>query len=136
METRVKQSAGIGSDEIEKQESAFELRQIDLPPAESYRGEYEDFRGMTLRDLCDKCKRLENDLRQKMYRKYGKVDTRLYFRQYVGDGEREDGKKFEIDVMNDYSPAVYYNGKMFMLSWNDIVDLAELAGLFDDEVSV
>ena len=73
---------------------------------------------------------------QKTERKFGKISTGLYLRQYVGDGEREDGKKFEIDVMNDYSPAVYYNGKMFMLSGNDIVDLAELAGLFDDEVTV
>lgn len=73
---------------------------------------------------------------QKTERKFGKVDTRLYFRQYVGEGEREDGKKFEMDVMNNYSPAVYHNGKTFMLSWNEIVELAELAGLFDDEVTV
>ncbi len=135
MATRTNGEVEICSDEVAKQESAFELRQIDLPPAESYRGEYEDFRGMTLRDLCDKCKRLENDLRQKMYRKFGKVDTGLYLRQYVGDGEREDGKKFEIDVMNNYSPAVYCNGKTFRLSWNDILELADLAGLFDDEVT-
>lgn len=65
----------------------------------------------------------------------GKIIDGFFLKQYVGEGEFENGKKFELDVMNDYSPSVYYNGKTYVLPWKDIVELAELAGLFKSEVT-
>lgn len=52
----------VQNDAISRQESSFELSPLLIPPKESYSGEYEDFRGMTLKDLCDKCIRLEKEL--------------------------------------------------------------------------
>ena len=66
----------------------------------------------------------------------GKVNTNKYsLCTYVGEGKTDDGKKFEICVQINHAPFVRYGNKTFNLSWNDIVTLAERAGLFNDEVA-
>ena len=67
---------------------------------------------------------------QKTGRQFGKIRDGLYFRQFVGDGETDKGTKFELCLINSHVPGVYCNGKTFMLSWEDVLNLAELAGLF------
>ena len=68
----------------------------------------------------------------------GKIlDNALFLRIGIGDGETEDGKKFEFAVTgNCYEPLVIYGRRTFRLSWKDVVNLAEQAGLFKDEAEV
>lgn len=67
-------------------------------------------------------------------RKIGEVKPVAYLRICACDGQTEDGKEFECSVtMTRYEPLVTYNERTFHLSWNDIVYLAEQAGLFDAE---
>ena len=75
---------------------------------------------------------LEAELKQKTERQFGTIKTGLFLHEFVGDGETDDGKKFELCLINCHVPGVYYNSKMFLLFWDDIVNLAELAGLFDE----
>lgn len=64
----------------------------------------------------------------------GKVQTGFCLRQYVGNGKMEDGKEFEIAVaMKNYAPLVVYGKRFFVIDWQDVVKLAEQAGLFADE---
>lgn len=66
----------------------------------------------------------------------GTINTNKYaLHTFVGDGKTDDGKKFEICVQINHAPFVRYGNKTFNLSWNDIVTLAERAGLFNDEVA-
>lgn len=64
----------------------------------------------------------------------GKIETGYFFRQYVGEGKTEDGIKFELCLSASSSAPIVICGKRaFILSWNDILNLAERAGLFKTE---
>ena len=66
----------------------------------------------------------------------GTINTNKYaLHTFVGEGKTDDGKKFEICVQLNHAPFVRYGNKTFNLSWNDVVTLAERAGLFNDEVA-
>ena len=52
---------------------------------------------------------------------------------HIGDGKTDNGKAFEICVQINHAPFVRYGEKTFNLTWADIVELAERAGLFNDE---
>ncbi len=73
---------------------------------------------------------------QKTERKFGELTTsEFHWWKTLGDGETASGEKFDFGIVGDFSPKVYYKGKSFILPWRDIFELAELAGLFKDEVS-
>lgn len=61
----------------------------------------------------------------------------MFFSVYVGEGTGKiKGKecKFEMEVgATNYAPIVVYNKRSFTLSWEDILKLAENAGLFEEE---
>lgn len=61
----------------------------------------------------------------------------MFFSVYVGEGSAKiNGKecKFTMDVgATNYAPIVTYGKHSFTLSWEDILTLAEKAGLFNDE---
>ena len=64
----------------------------------------------------------------------GKITTGLFLQVYMGSGKTDEGKEFEFAVTaNLYEPLVMYGKRTFHLSWNDIFNLAEQAGLFKDE---
>ncbi len=64
----------------------------------------------------------------------GKVTKGMFFSVYVGDGKTSDGKKFELLInAGNSAPIVQYEMKSFYLTWNDILNLAEKAGLFNQE---
>lgn len=66
---------------------------------------------------------------------YGTVKEGFFLREYVGDGETESGKKFDLSVSAaDRSPMIVCGKKGFHLSWDDILDLADKAGLFSEVV--
>lgn len=66
----------------------------------------------------------------------GTINTNKYaLCTCVGNGKTDDGKKFEICVQLNHAPFVRYGNKTFNLYWDDIVTLAERAGLFNDEVA-
>lgn len=65
----------------------------------------------------------------------GKVEEGVFLRLHVAEGDVEiDGKevKFELAVTYSYTPLVLVGKKAFILSWEDIVNLAEEAGLFSE----
>lgn len=65
---------------------------------------------------------------------YGKIEKGGFFlRQYVGEATSSDGKKFEIATTMQGEPLIVYGNKMFKLSWNDICNMAEAAGLFKED---
>ncbi len=65
---------------------------------------------------------------------YGKIEKGGFFlRQYVGEATSSDGKKFEIATTMHCEPLIVYGNKMFKLSWNDICNMAEAAGLFKED---
>lgn len=67
----------------------------------------------------------------------GKITKGLFLKVYIGDGKTDEGKEFEFAVTaNYYEPLVMYGKRTFHLSWNDICNLAEQAGLFKDEAEV
>ena len=67
----------------------------------------------------------------------GTIKTDEYFLFHeVGDGKTNDGKEYKMrEMFFSYTPYVLYKGKSFVLTWTDIVTLAERAGLFNDEVA-
>ena len=66
--------------------------------------------------------------------KVGEIKTGYFFRQYVGEGKTEDERKFELCVSaGTQEPMVTLGKRAFILSWNDICNLAERAGLFKTE---
>ena len=66
----------------------------------------------------------------------GKVSTNKYsLCSVIRDGKTDDGKEFELCVQISHAPFVRYGERTFNLTWNDIVKLAERAGLFNDEVA-
>ena len=55
---------------------------------------------------------------------------------HLGSGSGEvKGKKVEFDLglTIQNHPYVFYKGKHFVLTWDDVVKLAEGAGLFEEE---
>ena len=66
-------------------------------------------------------------------KKIGIVKTnRIPFGQKVGDGDA-NGKPFQLYVgATTMSPMIYYNNKLYTLNWDEIVSLAEDAGLFEE----
>lgn len=70
---------------------------------------------------------------------YNKVDENgrrtMVICQHVGDGtfgKGESKKEFELAVAMSQSPMVRYGSKTYLLTWTEILRLAEAAGLFDD----
>lgn len=60
--------------------------------------------------------------------------NRLAFGTYVGDGSTEDNKKFTLICgATTMAPVVQYENSIFTLSWEDILSLAERAGLFKED---
>lgn len=65
---------------------------------------------------------------------YGTITTGGFvLRNYVGDATTSDGKKFELATTLSGEPLLLYKNKIFKLSWSDICNLAEAAGLFQEE---
>lgn len=62
---------------------------------------------------------------------YGKISEGAFvLRIYVGTGTLEDGAEFELAHAPDGSPFIIFKQKAFHLSWNEIIELASIAGLF------
>lgn len=62
----------------------------------------------------------------------GELSEKNYFTIYVGNGETDTGKKFSLNVgAVNFSPIVETDGKKYVLTWTDIVQLAEDKGLFE-----
>ena len=53
--------------------------------------------------------------------------------QYIGEGKTDDGKEFKIEATLNYAPLVVFGDRYFVLSWPDVLMLAEKAGLFAEE---
>lgn len=65
---------------------------------------------------------------------YGQIKEGFFLREYVGDGETDGGVKFELACsVSNCAPIVLVGKKAFFLSWDDIVTLAEKAGLFGED---
>lgn len=65
---------------------------------------------------------------------YGTIEKNSFiFRQYVGEATTSDGKKFEIATTMSGEPLIVFGNKMYKLSWNDICNMAEAAGLFKED---
>lgn len=63
----------------------------------------------------------------------GKLSKGSYLTLYVGSGETSTGKEFTLNVGSiNFSPIVESDGKKYVLDWNDIVQLAEDKGLFEE----
>lgn len=66
----------------------------------------------------------------------GTINTNKYALCTCVDlGTTKDGKEYEICVQLNHVPFVRYGNKTFNLTWDNIVTLAERAGLFNDEVA-
>lgn len=57
---------------------------------------------------------------------------------HVGEGTLENGKKIEIATSWGSEPIIIFEGKYFVLEWQEICELADKAGLFkqDDKKEV
>lgn len=65
---------------------------------------------------------------------FGTIEKGGFFlRQYVGKATSSDGKEFEIATTMHGEPLIVYGNKMYKLSWNDICNMAEAAGLFKED---
>ena len=66
--------------------------------------------------------------------KYGTIEKdSCIFRQCIGEATTSDGKIFEITTTMCYEPLIEYGNKMYRLSWEDICNMAEEAGLFEED---
>lgn len=64
---------------------------------------------------------------------YGEILKGGFFlRQYVGEATTSDGKKFELAVTMKNNPMIIYGNNAYVLSWNDIYNMASEAGLFEE----
>lgn len=64
----------------------------------------------------------------------GTITIKNQFSIYVGRGETPNGKEFSLELgAVTSSPMVNFNERRYLLSWEDIVQLAEDRGLFDSE---
>lgn len=63
----------------------------------------------------------------------GELSEGNFLTLYVGSGETPTGKNFTLNVgAINFSPIVESDGKKYVLNWNDIVQLAEAKGLFEE----
>ena len=69
-------------------------------------------------------------------KKIGRIEKGFFLQQFVGTVETQ-GKTMElcIGAMNG-APMVNYNGKHYILNWQDIVELAIDAGLLNEDTEV
>lgn len=70
----------------------------------------------------------------------GKIETNKHFlTEHVGTATGTvNGKEVKVDILVggiNKSPILQYKNKHFVLSWDDILELAEQAGLFKDDES-
>lgn len=69
----------------------------------------------------------------------GRITDGFLFRQYVGSGNAVlDGHTIEFSLnigASSNAPIVGFGNKFFVLDWDDIIEMAEEAGLFKDEVT-
>lgn len=68
----------------------------------------------------------------------GKIETNKHFlTEHIGTATGTvDGKEVKVDILIggiNKAPILQYKNKHFILSWNDALELAEQAGLFEDE---
>ena len=61
----------------------------------------------------------------------------FYFTQFIGSGSgcTDAGREVEYELLSSAgngAPIVQYKNRYFLLSWNDILQLAENAGLFKE----
>lgn len=65
---------------------------------------------------------------------YGTIEKGSFiFRRYVGEATSSDGKKFEIATTMRGEPLIVFGNKMYRLSWEDVCNMAEAAGLFQED---
>lgn len=65
---------------------------------------------------------------------YGKIIKGSILREHVGDGTTPNGKKFELALeLAQCSPIVICENRIFVLSWNEICNMANAAGLFENK---
>lgn len=77
-----------------------------------------------------------NDNEKNQEQVYGKIiKGGFILRQYIGEATTPDGKKFELATTMNNSPMVLYRNKVYVLSWNDICNMASDAGLFENNGS-
>ena len=73
----------------------------------------------------------QNEQTQKQV--YGEIlQGGFFLRQYVGEATTPDGKKFELATTMKNNPMVVYGNKVYVLTWNDICNMASEAGLFEE----
>ena len=67
----------------------------------------------------------------------GEIKEGLFLTEYVGkDKGNVKGKEVEFELLVgavNKAPIIHYGRKKFVLGWDDIVNLAEDAGLFEDD---
>lgn len=77
------------------------------------------------------CNNEQNQQAQKKV--YGEIlKDGFFLRQYVGEATTSDGKKFELAVTMKNNPMIIYGNNAYVLTWNDICNMALNAGLFED----
>ncbi len=64
-------------------------------------------------------------------------ENKFIMTEYVGEGRGslDNGQKinYELLLAMDRAPVIKYGEKYFLLSWEDILNLAEKKGLFEKE---
>ena len=64
------------------------------------------------------------------------IDNKIVLTIHVGRASgKVKGKKVEFDLqysMTNGNPVIHYKNKFFILTWEEIADLAEDAGLFEE----
>lgn len=89
--------------------------------------------------MINELKTLANQVFKEL--KVGFVDrnkNHAYFTQHVGSGsgKTDDGREVEFECLTaakTSSPIIRYKHNYYILTWNDILNLAEYVGLFDEE---
>lgn len=68
--------------------------------------------------------------------KYGKICNTKdahFLRFHAGGGSTDKWQEFDLGVTAvEQTPIVFFKDKMFCLTWNDIILLADDAGLFNE----
>lgn len=65
---------------------------------------------------------------------YGEILKGGFFlHQYVGEATTSNGKKFELATTMKNNPMIIHGNKAYVLTWNDICNMASDAGLFEDD---
>lgn len=64
---------------------------------------------------------------------YGEIKEGYFLCVHVGDGTASDGTQFEVATTMNGAPMVRVGKRAFILSWKEICQMAEGAGLFNKE---